>query len=144
MDIKEYISSGIIELYVMGLCSPEEEKELEQLRRHHPELQEAILLYETEMENKMLRDGTLPPVHVDEKILHAIDSLQAPVIDISDGHSSFRKLNPVVTAKFTCSEYRRPYPTAFRLHCIYRPNHNPGGHVWGGQPFHLPLHHVLG
>jgi anti-sigma-K factor RskA len=97
MDIKEYISSGIIELYVMGLCSPEEEKELEQLRRQHPELQEAILRYETEMENKMLRDGTLPPVDVDEKILHTIDSLQAPVIDISGRHSSVRKINPVAT-----------------------------------------------
>ena len=97
MDTKDYISSGIIELYVMGLCSPEEEKELEQLRRQHPELQEAILRYETEMENKMLRDGSLPPVHVDEKILHTIDSLQAPVVDIGGRHSSVRKINPVAT-----------------------------------------------
>lgn len=52
MDIKEYISSGIIELYVMGLCSPEEEKELEALRPQYKELHEAILQYEKDMEEK--------------------------------------------------------------------------------------------
>ena len=32
MDIKEYIQSGIIEQYVLGLASAEEVAELEQLR----------------------------------------------------------------------------------------------------------------
>ncbi|MGQ0739572.1 MAG: hypothetical protein ACT4OJ_10965, partial [Bacteroidota bacterium] len=94
MDIKEYISSGIIELYVMGICSPEEEKELEQLRRQYPELDEAILRYETEMESKMLRDGVLPPAAVDEKILQTIDSLQPPVITTDTPQTPVRKMNP--------------------------------------------------
>jgi len=97
MDIKNYISSGIIELYVMGLCSPEEEKELEQLRRQYPELQEAILRYETEMENKMLRDGTLPPADVDEKILEQLDSLKKPSLNLPDHKTPVRKMNPAAT-----------------------------------------------
>lgn len=83
MDIQQYIASGIIEMYVMGLCSPEEEKELEQLRHQHPELQEAILQYEKEMEDRMLQNSTLPTAETDKKILKKLESLQAPVIPIT-------------------------------------------------------------
>ena len=49
MDIQKYISSGIIESYVMGLCNEAEEKELETLRTQYPELNSAILSFESEM-----------------------------------------------------------------------------------------------
>jgi anti-sigma-K factor RskA len=96
MEIKNYISSGIIELYVMGLCSPEEEKELEQLRRQHPELHDAILRYEMEMENKMLQNATLPKAEVDEKILRQLESLQAPVLQMKEHTSAVKKINPAL------------------------------------------------
>ena len=83
MDIKSYISSGIIELYVMGICSTEEEKELELLRHQHPELNDAIIQYETELEAAMQKNNTLPPAATDERILQSLDSLQAPVININ-------------------------------------------------------------
>jgi anti-sigma-K factor RskA len=95
MDIKNYISSGIIELYIMGLCSPEEEKELESLRSQHPDLHEGILRYEMEMENKMLRNGTLPPANVDEKILQKLDSLEKPVVQQPDYKTPVKKIIPV-------------------------------------------------
>lgn len=83
MDIKSYISSGIIELYVMGICSSEEERELEMLRLQHPELNAAIIQYETELEASMQKNSTLPANIVDENILKSLDSLQAPVIHIN-------------------------------------------------------------
>ena len=83
MDIKSYISSGIIELYVMGMCSKEEEKELELLRHQHPELNNAIIQYETELEENMQKNSTLPSADVDERILQSLDSLKAPAIDIN-------------------------------------------------------------
>jgi len=43
VDIKEYISSGIIEAYVLGLASEEEVSILECVRQKHPEVQQAIL-----------------------------------------------------------------------------------------------------
>ena len=52
MNIKEYISSGIIELYVLGICSPEEEKEFESLRHQYPELDAAVQEYEMQLENE--------------------------------------------------------------------------------------------
>ncbi len=42
MDVKEYISSGIIELYVMSALSPLEMKEVEQMAASHPEVAEEI------------------------------------------------------------------------------------------------------
>lgn len=82
MNIKEYISSGIIEMYVMGLCSAEEKQELETLRRKHLVLHEAIVQYEKEMEEKMQQQITLPSAETDEKILKSFDSLQTPVIPV--------------------------------------------------------------
>ncbi len=83
MDLTEYISSGIIEMYVMGLCTREEEQELETLRLQHPVLNQAIIDYEVQMETEMQKNFTLPSSETDEKILHSLISLQAPVIPIS-------------------------------------------------------------
>ena len=41
-DIKNYISSGIIEMYVLGLASKEEIREIEELCVTYPEIQEEI------------------------------------------------------------------------------------------------------
>ncbi|MEK7227052.1 MAG: anti-sigma factor [Bacteroidota bacterium] len=101
MDIRNYISSGIIELYVMGLCSPEEERELEQLRKQHPELHEAIMQYESEMESKMLQKGTLPAADVDEKILQRLEALNTPVLQMKTAGTPVKKmfwLKPVAAA----------------------------------------------
>ena len=38
MDVNEYISSGIIELYAMGALSPQEMTEVEQMAASHPEI----------------------------------------------------------------------------------------------------------
>ena len=93
MNIKEYISSGIIELYVMGLCSPEEELELEQLRVQYPELHTAILQAEKDMEEKMLQQGVLPPAAVDNAILQRMESLSAPVVKMHPNLSPVKKMN---------------------------------------------------
>ncbi len=78
MDIKEYISSGIIETYVMGLCSPEEERELEQLRNQYPELDKAIIAYEEAMEKNMLLHTSLPGDVTDKRILDTLNAMKKP------------------------------------------------------------------
>jgi anti-sigma-K factor RskA len=84
MNIQEYISSGIIELYVMGVCSREEKLELEALRIQHPELNKAIIDFEIELEAKMLKNSTIPTSATDEKILKKLEELQTPVIEIDN------------------------------------------------------------
>ena len=92
MDIKEYISSGIIEQYVLGLCTKEEAMELEQLRNQYPDLKEAILQYEIELEDKMMKDAILPSSGTDEKILRSLEALQTPVVSISQ-KGAVRRIN---------------------------------------------------
>jgi anti-sigma-K factor RskA len=95
MDIQAYISSGIIELYVMGLCSAEEEKELEQLRQQYPQLHEAIAQYELQLEKNMLQQSTLPSAETDKRILQKLESLQqVPVIKMNVS-APVKKINPI-------------------------------------------------
>jgi anti-sigma-K factor RskA len=101
MDIKEYISSGIIEMYVMGLCSTTEEKELEQLRSQYPELHQAVIDYEVQLEKNMLQNSTLPSAATDETILQKLESLQQGKLVSIKNHAPVRKINwlkPVAAA----------------------------------------------
>ena len=73
MNIKEYISSGIIESYVLGLASPEERAEFESLCLQYRELIEARNEFEILLE-KELTAGTIVPGEVTRKnILEAIN-----------------------------------------------------------------------
>lgn len=95
MDINNYIASGIIEMYVMGICSPEEKAELELLRTQYPALDTAIIAFEKSFENNLMLQGTEPGTATDEKILNTLQNLQppAPVISISVNQSRIKKIN---------------------------------------------------
>jgi Anti-sigma-K factor rskA len=84
---QDYISSGIVEQYVLGLCTQEEQSELDMLRKHDPLLEEAILQFEIELEEKMMRHSFLPGVATDDKILQVLQSFapiaEVPVVPIS-------------------------------------------------------------
>ena len=101
MDINSYISSGIIETYVMGLCSPEEKIEMESLRHQYPQLNEAVLQYEIDLENDLLKNATPPGTEVDEQVLRSLRSLNTPVVDLNPPPFKTKKLNwlkPVAAA----------------------------------------------
>ncbi|MEO8710938.1 MAG: anti-sigma factor [Parafilimonas sp.] len=68
MDIKEYIQSGIIEQYVLGLANADEAAELEQLRMEYPELNEAILGFEESFEEQLFANQLQPPAHIKSSI----------------------------------------------------------------------------
>lgn len=72
MNVKEYISSGNIELYVLGMLDQAEQNELLMLAAKHPEIRKAI----DDAENDMLAlDNTLgeiPAFAVKEKIFQKI------------------------------------------------------------------------
>ena len=77
MNIQEYISSGIIEAYVLGLASPEERIEFEQMCAQYPELVEARNNFELALEEQARRQVSPPPPGTKERILTAIDEIQA-------------------------------------------------------------------
>ena len=108
MDINSYISSGIIETYVMGLCTPEEKIEMELLRHQYPQLNEAVLQYEIELENDLVKDTTPPGTEIDEQVLHSLRALHTPVIDLNPPAFKTKKLNwlkPVAVYLFFCTRH---------------------------------------
>lgn len=72
MNIQEYISSGIIESYVLGLASAEERIEFEQMCAQYPELTEARNNFELAIEKQAKQSAAVPPANLKEKILSAI------------------------------------------------------------------------
>ncbi len=79
MDIQQYIASGIIESYVMGLCTTDEERELERLRLQYPELNKAVTACEMQMEEKLMQQVALPGDEVDKKIITLFEAMNKPV-----------------------------------------------------------------
>ena len=61
MDIKEYISSGIIEAYVMGLASEEEIRILDCVQKNNPEVKQAILDAQNTLEDFASQQAIAPP-----------------------------------------------------------------------------------
>ena len=72
MNVQEYISSGIIESYVMGLASGSEREEFEQKCAQYPELVAARTEFEERMEKFALENAVPPPEGVKVRFLEAI------------------------------------------------------------------------
>lgn len=80
MNVKEYINSGIVESYVLGLATDAERAEFEQTVAAYPEVAEARDAFERSLENSLLQDAAAPPssAFLKERILQAI---APPVIE---------------------------------------------------------------
>jgi anti-sigma-K factor RskA len=72
VNIQEYIESGIIESYVMGLASEPEREEFERLCREYPELVAARRAFEEKLEAYASENAEAPPPGVRAKVLKAI------------------------------------------------------------------------
>lgn len=68
MNIQEYISSGIVEAYVLGLAEPQEAAEFEQLCSQYPELVEAREAFELSLEKQAIAHAVAPDKSVRSRI----------------------------------------------------------------------------
>ena len=68
MNVQEYISSGIVESYVMGLASPDEQREFEQICARYPEVLAARLSFEASLEEQAMQNAIVPPASLREKL----------------------------------------------------------------------------
>ena len=91
MDIREYIESGAIESYVLGLADAQEAAELELLSRQHPEIRDAIDAFEASLESHALAHAVPPPAAVKGRLMQQLEGsfvvpdmiAAAPVVSIS-------------------------------------------------------------
>lgn len=69
LDLKNYIDSGVIERFLLGLATPEQERELMYMRRLHPVLEQEIAMVELQIENQLVAEAVLPPANLKDAVL---------------------------------------------------------------------------
>jgi len=74
MNVKEYISSGIIESYVMGLASEAERLEFEANCAQYPEIAEARNAFELALEEQLVKDAVAVPSFLQQQVKEKIKS----------------------------------------------------------------------
>lgn len=99
--MKEYIDSGILEVFVMGAATDEEVKELMYMKAKYPEVDEALKQLEIDMERLAADMALAPPPGTWDKIENEIDGLirretyTQPVKFRTDhGHNGYEKTAP--------------------------------------------------
>ncbi len=75
MDIKKYISSGILELYVLDELPPTERREVAHLAEQYPEVKKEILAIENALYLYSTQRAVPPPPSLETSILEKIDNL---------------------------------------------------------------------
>ncbi len=72
MNVKNYIESGILSLYVLGIATEEEAEEIEQLAATHPEIKQALTELQEAMDHYAAQFEVAPPAHLKEKVLNQL------------------------------------------------------------------------
>jgi anti-sigma-K factor RskA len=72
VNVQEYILSGIIESYVLGLASPEETIEFERMCDAHSEVRVARNAFEIQLEQTMIQQPIKPPRELKSRIFSEI------------------------------------------------------------------------
>lgn len=95
-EIKAYIESGILELYILGDLSDQEAREVEAMAAAYPEIKQELESIELAMEQYAMEHAVIPGDNIEKKIL---SSLQPQVTDVnpSVNHERVVPLHPPVS-----------------------------------------------
>lgn len=89
MNIDNYISSGAIESYVLGLATAQEAAEVQQLSLQYPEIKQAIANFEASLEAAAFANAIKPAASNKEKLMFALqDEFAEPIIDSNEAIAS--------------------------------------------------------
>jgi anti-sigma-K factor RskA len=95
VNIQEYISSGIVESYVLGLADEAERVEFEQMCTLHAEVRTARDVFEVSLEQHAIAAAVAPPNHLREAVLQQLAAEPAsginggaPVVQMSSTRRS--------------------------------------------------------
>ncbi len=92
MNVQEYISSGIVESYVLGLASDEERREFEQMCSQYPEVLSARTAFELALEKQAIENAITPSADVKSKIFDQISG-SGKVVSMHSESTPVRKIN---------------------------------------------------
>jgi len=88
-DIKAYIESGILELYVLGDVSPDEKLQVEEMASKHPAIKTELEDIERSMELYAAENAVEPTEHMRDRILNSL------VVNLADDNNFPTKAKPV-------------------------------------------------
>ncbi|HEX6192740.1 MAG TPA: anti-sigma factor [Chitinophagaceae bacterium] len=98
MNIKDYISSGVVESYVLGLSTEDDKQEFEQLCARHPELVAARNEFEIALEKRLFNEASTPASGIKSRIMEAIRQdtsvNQTPIITM-ENRNNVRNSSPM-------------------------------------------------
>lgn len=78
MNLTDYISSGIIESYVLNQITDEERIELEAMATMYPEIKAEIKAVEEVLASYAMAHSKLPPANLKQQIFSKIQQPQTP------------------------------------------------------------------
>ncbi|MFL5730071.1 MAG: anti-sigma factor domain-containing protein [Cytophagaceae bacterium] len=76
MNTKEYISSGILEAYLLGSLSPEESREVEDNSEKYPEVKKELRAIEDAMFHYASKFSRNPSLTLKKKVMNAVDKAE--------------------------------------------------------------------
>ena len=119
MDTQAYISSGVIEAYVMGLASEEEIQILECVQKHNADVRQAVFDAQKAIESFATREAVAPPIHLKKNIWAAIQAEEAasetgsnsveeviPPTIVPEASAETHTLKPVQGKQFQLKNYK--------------------------------------
>jgi len=80
VNVQDYISSGIVESYVLGLSSPEESAEFERMCVAHQEIVDARNAFEIQLEKELQQQKMDPPRELKSRIFSEIGRDKSPTV----------------------------------------------------------------
>jgi len=90
MNAGEFISSGLLEAYVLGAGSDAERREVEAMAERYPEIKTELHAIEEAINAYALKHAVEPPTHLKDKILGKISSLPKGSTNGKEDHREFR------------------------------------------------------
>lgn len=94
MNINEYIASGIVESYVLGLAGEEDAATFEQMCLQYPEVREAREQFEILLEKQQLAQSVAVPAEVRSKIFAQIEVEASQQAGSNAGSATIKELLP--------------------------------------------------
>lgn len=103
MDLKAYISSGILESYALGATTPEEAVEVESMVAQHPELALELKEIQNSLEEYALMHEQTPPQDLKQKTQEAIFGTQ--ISEVPKSNFTISKNKEVLDGEFNVRIY---------------------------------------
>ncbi len=104
MAYQDFITSGNLELYVHGLATPEEAREVEEMAATHPEVQQEINAIRDTLNQYILAHSVMPPEDLRASTLQRID--QSPSHKVRARHTPEK--SHATTAALHSTKKKRP------------------------------------